>query len=81
MWSKDDMNSRDKSTKFIELANKRVSRAIKSLKLVANLANRQNYEFTDEQAKKIIKALQKELDLVKQSFQNADSDGNAEFKL
>jgi len=81
MWSKDDMNSRDKSAKFIELANKRVSRAIKSLKLVANLANRQNYEFTDEQAKKIIKALQKELDLVKQSFQNADSDGNAEFKL
>lgn len=75
------MNSRDKSAKFVELANKRVSRAIKSLKLVANLANRQNYEFTDEQAKKIIKALQKELDLVKQSFQNADSDGNAEFKL
>jgi len=59
---------RDKRAKFVELANKRVNRAIKDLELIANLANKHNYEYDEEQARKIIKALQHELDLVKQSF-------------
>ena len=36
---------RSKRDKFLELANKRVSRAIKDIKLVGNLANRKNYEY------------------------------------
>lgn len=73
--------NRDKSAKFVELANKRVNRAIKDMKLVTNLANRQNYEYSDEQAKKIVKALQTELDLLKQSFQSAETDSPSTFKL
>lgn len=57
-----------KSKKFIELANKRVSKTIKEIQLIGNLANKQNYEYTDQQAKQIIKALQQELDDVKYSF-------------
>jgi ABC-type Fe3+-hydroxamate transport system substrate-binding protein len=75
------MATRDKSSKFIELANKRVNRAIKDLQLVANLANRQNYEFTDDQAKKIVKALQQELDAVRQSFQATTDPSRNAFKL
>jgi len=75
------MTSRDKAAKFIELANKRVNKALKDLKLVGNLTNKRNYDYTEEQAKKIIKALQKEIDNIKQGFQNANSFGNSDFKL
>ena len=73
--------TRDKTAKFIELANKRVNKAIKDLKLIGNLSNRQNYEYQDEQAKKIVKALQHEVDLVKQNFLSAEEDGQTGFKL
>lgn len=62
------MATRDKSEKFVELANKRVNKALKDIQLIGNLANRQNYDFTEDQAKKIIRALQQEVDAVKQSF-------------
>lgn len=72
---------RDKVAKFVELANKRVNRAIKDIKLISNLANRQNYDFTDEQARKIVRALQQEVDQVKQGFSNTEEVGRSEFKL
>ena len=75
------MDSRDKAAKFVELANKRVNKALKDLKLIGNLANTKNYEYTEEQAKKILKALQKELDNVKHNFQDAELMGNNDFKL
>lgn len=73
--------NRDKAAKFVELANKRVNRALKDLKLISNLSNRQNYEFTEEQAKKIIKALQQEVESVKQSFLSNEEDSQSVFKL
>lgn len=75
------MSNRDKGAKFIELANKRVNKAIKDIQLVGNLANRQNYEFTEDQAKKIIRALQQEVDCVKQNFSSTEEAGRTEFKL
>lgn len=72
---------RDKGAKFIELANKRVNRAIKDIQLICNLANRQNYDFTDEQTKKIVRALQQEVDQVKHSFSSNEEVGRSEFKL
>jgi ABC-type Fe3+-hydroxamate transport system substrate-binding protein len=73
--------NRDKSAKFVELANKRVNKAIKDIKLVANLSNKQNYDYTQDQAKKIIKALQYEVEQVKQSFLSGDEDSQSVFRL
>ena len=75
------MSARDKTTKFVELANKRVNRAIKDIQLVGNLANRQNYDFTEDQAKKILKALQQEVDALKQGFLSAGDGTRNDFKL
>jgi hypothetical protein len=55
---------RHKRAKFVELANKRVIKCIRELKLVGNLSNKSAYDFTDEDAKKIVKALQKEVDSI-----------------
>lgn len=65
------MDTRDKRAKFIELANKRVNRAIKDLRLVGNLANANNYAYTDDQVKKILNALKKELENVRKNFEGA----------
>ena len=72
---------RDKRAKFVELANKRVNKAIDQLRLVGNLSNRSSYEFTDDDARKIVKALQREIDTLKAKFSdNAGSDGS-DFQL
>lgn len=65
----------------MQLANSRVSRALKELALIGNLANRRNYEYTDEQAKKIIKALQVGVDQVKTKFMSGHTDGHNTFEL
>lgn len=75
------MSDRDKSNKFVELANKRVNRAIKDLQLVGNLANKANYDYTEEQAKKIVKALQQEVDQLKQAFSATGDPQRSEFRL
>jgi hypothetical protein len=81
MPSNDSSGSRDKRAKFIELANKRVSRALKELSLIANLANKRNYDYDEEQAKKIIKALHSELESVKQSFNSEGANKSTNFEL
>lgn len=72
---------RDKSAKFVELANKRVNRALKDLTLVSNLANRRNYSYSEEQAKKIVKALQLGIDQVKASFLSDGAGQQSNFEL
>lgn len=75
------LNMKDKSTKFIELANKRVNKTLKDIQLIGNLANKQNYEYTELQAKQIIKALQQELDEVKQAFASSNISNKKTFVL
>ena len=73
--------TRDKRAKFIELANKRVNRTIKDLELVANLSNRRNYDYDDDQARKIVKVLQHHIDLLKQNFLSGTSVNQTTFEL
>ena len=72
---------RDKRAKFVELATNRVNRTIKDMRLIGNLSNRAAYEYTEEDAKKIIRALQRELDLLKGRFVNDGGSSENEFKL
>ena len=57
--------------KFVDLASKRVTRAIKSINLIGNLSNRSNYDYTDEDVMKIFRALQEELNSCKKRFEMA----------
>ena len=70
-----------KHEKYIELANKRVNKTIKDIQLIGKLANRQNYEYTENQAKQIIKVLQQELDEVKHKFSNTSTSNYSIFFL
>ena len=57
---------RDKRGKFKKLAESRVNRAIKDLRLIGNLSNRSAYEFEDEDIRKIFRVLHKELEDAKE---------------
>lgn len=74
-------SKRDRNAKFIELANKRVNKTIKDIRLIGNLSNKAAYSYDDTQAKKIIRALQKELDILKTRFTGSDGDHEDLFKL
>ena len=67
--------------KFVELAEKRVTRTLKDIKLIGNLSNKSNYSYSKNDTDKIYRALKKAIDEMKSRF---DSNGVAEdeaFKL
>lgn len=71
----------EKREKFVRLAEQRVNRALNDIRLIGNLSNRSAYSFTDEDVKKIFRALQKELEQAKSRFSDAENASGGDFKL
>jgi len=67
--------------KFVELAEKRVTRAIKDIRLIGNLSNKSNYSYTDQDVRKIIRALEAEIKKLKQRFESRGTAEEIVFKL
>jgi hypothetical protein len=57
--------------KFVRLATRRVSNALKAMQLIGNLANRSNYDYTETDGQKIFRALQDELSASRKKFEMA----------
>jgi hypothetical protein len=74
------MTDRDKRKKFEELAEKRVNKAIKDLRLIGNLSSRNNYSYDSGDVAKIFKVLDDEMKALKARFNQASASGN-KFKL
>lgn len=72
---------RDPRERFVELANSRVTAAIRQLRLIGNLANRKNYSYDPDDAKKIVRALQRELDDLKMRFKGEENSDKSIFNL
>lgn len=71
----------DRRKKFVELAEKRVSKGLKDLKLIGNLANKSNYSYTEQDVAKIYRALKSALDEMKGRFDSKGSGEDESFKL
>jgi len=67
--------------KFVELAEKRVVRAIKDIRLIGNLSNKSNYSYTDEDVRKIISTLDKEIKNLRHRFASHGAFNEIVFKL
>ena len=67
--------------KFVELAEKRVSKALKDIKLIGNLSNKSNYNYSDQDVKKIYSTLKKSLEEMKSRFDSKGSSDDEIFKL
>jgi len=72
---------RDPRERFVSLANSRVTVAINQIRLVGNLSNRKNYEYTAEDVAKITRTLQRELDELKAKFRGEEKNGSSVFSL
>jgi hypothetical protein len=75
-------SDRDKRKRFVELGEARVRKATQMLRLIGNLSNRGNYEYTQEDTQKILLALESEMKLLRAKFRTALSRRSKdEFKL
>ncbi len=72
---------KEKHDRFVRLAVKRVNRAIRDLRLIGNLSNRSVYDYNDEEARKIVKALQKEVETIRARFSGPGEPGENEFSF
>ena len=75
------MHREQDRTKFVELAEKRVRRAIKDLRLIGNLSNRSNYAYNGTDVKKILQALNRELRELERRFESSGGTSEIDFRL
>lgn len=68
-----------KREKFVRLAEKRTENVLNGIRLLGNLSNTSNYDYTDEDVSKIIKALRNALSDLEHSFSSANK--KTSFKL
>lgn len=54
--------------RFRRLAESRVNRALNDIRLIGNLSNKNNYDYTSEEVDKIFRALDSELKQVRARF-------------
>lgn len=69
----------DKRKKFHELAEKRVSNALKQIQLIGNLANTRAYEYEEDEIKKIFKSLKEEISIAEGKFKSKGRNNNFKF--
>ena len=68
-----------KRDRFVRLAEARTNKTIEMIRLIGNLANKNNYDYTDADGQKIFGAIEKELKAAKAKY--VGSNTNDTFKL
>lgn len=63
-----------KRERFIRIAENRTNRIIDTLRLLANCSNKSNYDYTEEDIKKIFTAIEKEVRNTRSAFSGGESD-------
>jgi len=61
----------DRHDKFVRLAETRTQKALDAIRLIGNLSNRSTYEFSDSEIRQIFKALDEELKVARERFNQA----------
>ena len=71
----------DKRSKFVELAERRTVNAIRAIRVIGKLGNPFAYEYDDTDTKKIVAALQREIEDLRLKMARKDAKASVEFKL
>lgn len=70
-----------KKQRFDKIAPKRVQSTLKAIRLLKNVSNTSNYEYTEDEANQIIKAVSDELRKMKDAFKDGgEKDKEFSFK-
>ena len=62
-----------KSDRFIRIAEARTNKIINMIRLLGNCANKRNYDYTDDEVKKIFSTLENELRIAKSKYVEAEA--------
>ena len=71
----------EKRDKFVRLAENRTVNAIKAIRVIAKLGNKNAYQFDDSDVNKIVKALNREIDSLKARMSSSGAKETVDFKL
>lgn len=63
-----------KKERFIRIAEARTNRILEQLRLLSNCSNRNNYEYSEEDIKKIFSVIEREMKNCKNKFDTSTSD-------
>ncbi len=67
------MSIETKKQKFQRLAEKRTNDVLERLRILGNCANRGQYDYTGEEVRKIFKAIEAEVNLIKMKFKDGET--------
>jgi hypothetical protein len=70
-----------KRENFVRIAEKRTKNAIKAIRIIGKLANRNAYEYGETDVKKIVSALNKEIETMRARFSQTGAREAVEFNL
>ena len=71
----------EKREKFVNIAENRTRNAIKAIRVIAKLGNKNAYEYTEADVKKIAAALTREVDALKARMMQSGSKDSVDFTL
>lgn len=74
-------NTETKRGRFVRLAEARTNKILDMLKLLGNCSSTANYEYTEEDVKKIFGAIERELKNTKAKFNGTDTPKEERFTL
>ena len=73
--------SSQKRAKFVQLAQSRTINAIRAVRVIGKLGNKSHYQYDETDVKKIVNALNKEVDALKARMTEPGGKASVEFKL
>ena len=71
----------DKREKFVKLAQNRTRNAIKAIRVIGKLGNKNAYEYSEADVKKIAAALNREVEALKARMLSSGGKETVDFKL
>ena len=70
-----------KRVKFVELAQRRTTNAIRAIRVIGKLGNKSAYDYDEQDVKKIATALSKEIEAMKTRMSSTGFKETVDFKL
>jgi hypothetical protein len=71
----------EKREKFVKLAENRTRNAMKAIRVIGKLGNKNAYQFDDTDVQKIVRALSKEVDALRARMSSTGGKESVDFKL
>jgi hypothetical protein len=72
---------KDKREKFVELAQARTRNAIRSIRIIGKLGNKNAYDYSSDDVRKIASALNKEVEAMKARMSHTGGKDVVDFEL